>query len=135
VEAVVAAAGVVAEIKRLPAMKTIIIYSVLLITSLICLFFMGSTMNPIALKGPDFLRFYLILLFGFYASVFALKIAEEPFSGVTRYGMIFIFILGAIKLIRGIFLGKSVGFLLWILVVEGIVFLLINSNHVNRRIK
>lgn len=116
-------------------MKTIIIYSVLLITSLICLFFMGNTMNPIALKGPDFLRFYLILLFGFYASVFALKIAEEPFSGVTRYGMIFIFILGAIKLIRGIFLGKPVGFLLWILVVEGIVFLLINSNHVNRRIK
>jgi len=116
-------------------MKTIIIYSVLLITSLIGLFFTGNTMNPFALKGPDFLRFYLILLFGFYASVFALKITGEPFSGVMRYGMILIFILGVIKLTRGIFLGKPVGFLLWILVMEGIVFLFINSDHVNRRIK
>jgi FtsH-binding integral membrane protein len=135
VEAAAAVVADAAEIKRLPAMKTIIIYSVLLITSLIGLFFTGNTMNPFALKGPDFLRFYLILLFGFYASVFALKITGEPFSGVMHYGMILIFILGVIKLTRGIFLGKPVGFLLWILVMEGIVFLFINSDHVNRRIK
>lgn len=116
-------------------MKKMIIHSVPLVISLIWLFFTGNTMNPIALKGPDFLRFYLILLFGFYASVFALKIAEEPLSGVTRYGMIFIFTLGATKLIRGIFLGKPVGFLLLILIMEIIVFLFINSNHINRKIR
>lgn len=138
VEAAAAVAGDVegaAGIKPLPAMKKNIIYSVPLITSLIWLLFTGNTMNPFILKGPDFLRFYLILLFGFYASVFALKIGKEPFLEAARCGMILIFVLGVIKLLRGVLLGKPVGFLLLILIMESIVFLFITSNHINRKIR
>ncbi len=112
-------------------MKKIIIYSVPLIISLIWLILTGDTFNPFVLKGPDFLRFYLILLFGSYASVLILKISREDFSKVTFYGMISIFIVGVIKLIRGIVLEKPVGFLMFILIMEFIVLMIIKRSYIN----
>ncbi|KAA0129874.1 hypothetical protein FY557_03960 [Chryseobacterium sp. SN22] len=112
-------------------MKKIIIYSAPVAISLIWLIFTGHTFNPFVLKGPDFLRFYLILLFGFYASVLILKISGEAFSKAAFYGMIFIFILGVLKLIRGMVLEKPVGFLMLILILEFIVLMIIKQSHVN----
>lgn len=49
--------------------------------------------------------------------------------------MISIFILGIVKLIRGIFLGKPVGFLVMILILEVIVILFFNLSDLKRKIK
>lgn len=49
--------------------------------------------------------------------------------------MISIFFLGIVKLIRGIFLGKSVGFLIMILILEVIVMLFFNLSELKRKIK
>lgn len=49
--------------------------------------------------------------------------------------MLFIFVLGMIKLIRGILLGKPVGFLVMILIAECIVILLFKLFHVKNKIK
>ena len=94
-----------------------------------------DTINPISLKGPDFLKFYLILLFGFYSSVFVLKLFKESISKTTLYFMISIFILGIVKLVRGLFLGKPVGFLILILILEFIVILFINVTKLNYKVK
>lgn len=94
-----------------------------------------DTINPISLKGPDFLKFYLILLSGFYSSVFVLKLLKESISKTTFYFMISIFILGIVKLVRGMFLGKPVGFLILILILEFIVILFINLNNLKFKLK
>lgn len=106
-------------------MKKTVIYSVPAAISLIWLVLTGHAFNPFVLKGPDFLKFYLILLSGFYTSVLALKSSGEYFSKITFYGMIFIFILGAVKLIKGIILERPIGFLVGILVLEFVVFIII----------
>jgi len=111
-------------------MKRIIIHAIPVIISLIWLVVDKESFNPIFLKGPDFLKFYLILLFGFYSSVFVLKFFKESISKTTLYFMISIFILGIVKLIRGIFLEKPVGFLIVILILELIVILFVNSSKV-----
>lgn len=49
--------------------------------------------------------------------------------------MISIFVLGIVKLIRGIFLGKPVGFLIMILILELIVMLFFNLSELKRKIK
>lgn len=103
--------------------------------SLVWLVINKDTFNPISLKGPDFLKFYLILLFGFYSSVFGLKLFKESISKTTFYFMISIFILGIVKLIRGLFLGKPVGFLILILILEFIVILFINLNNLKFKLK
>lgn len=112
-------------------MKKIIIYSVPVTVSLSRLILAGNTFNPLALKGPDFLWFYLILLSGFYASAFVLKACGESFSKVTFYGIVFIFILGIIGLIKGIVLGKPIGFLMLILLLELIVLSIIRPSDFN----
>lgn len=112
-----------------------IVHSIPAIISFIWLVVNKDTFNPISLKGPDFLTFYLIFLFGFYASVFLLKICKEAISKTTLYCMILIFLLGLIKLARGIFLEKPVGFLVVILITEGIVMALINVSRLNHKIK
>ncbi len=94
-----------------------------------------QTFNPVILKGPDFLKFYLILVLGFYASLSLLNSLRETISGTTFYFAGFIFLLGIIKLIRGVILGKPVGFLVMILIAEGIVILIFISGHVNEKIK
>ncbi len=94
-----------------------------------------QTFNPVTLKGPDFLRFYLILVLGFYASLFIINSLKETSSGTTFYFAGFIFLLGIIKLIRGVMLGKPIGFLVMILIAEGIVTLIFISGHVNEKIK
>ncbi|KMQ69779.1 hypothetical protein ACM39_01645 [Chryseobacterium sp. FH2] len=106
-------------------MKKIIIHTVPLIISWLWLVINKETYNPITLKGPDFLKFYLILLLGFYSSFFLLKTLRETISKTTFYFMILIFSLGIVKLIRGIFLGKPIGFLAMILILESIVNLII----------
>ena len=122
-------------IKKRLTMKKIIIHTVPFIVSLIWLILNKNIFNPISLKGPDFLKFYLILLLGCYASVLLLKSLKETVSKTTFYFMISIFVLGIVKLIRGIFLGKPVGFLIMILILEVIVMLLLNLSELKQKIK
>jgi len=134
-EAVVEEDAVVAEVNRkIKAMKKIIIHSIPVVISLIWLVFTHHTFNPISLKGPSFLFFYLLLIIGFYASIFILKLIKQKISEVTFYFMISIFILGIIKLVKGMFLGKPVGFLIMILVVELIVILFIHLSTLSYKI-
>ncbi|KIC61784.1 hypothetical protein [Chryseobacterium taiwanense] len=114
-------------------MKKILIHTVPMAISFLWLLIVNHTFNPISLRGPDFLKFYLMLVFGFYLSVVALQVFKENFSKTTVYFMISIFLLGVIKLIKGILLGKPVGFLIMILVMEIIVILFIKLSHINQK--
>lgn len=114
-------------------MKKILIHTVPMAISFLWLLIANHRFNPISLKGPDFLKFYLMLVFGFYLSVFALQAFKKSFSKTTVYFMISIFLLGVIKLIKGILLGKPVGFLIIILVLEIIVMLFIKLSHINQK--
>ncbi|MDR3024127.1 hypothetical protein [Chryseobacterium sp.] len=116
-------------------MKKLIIHSAPVVVSFMWLIAACQTWNPIIIKGPDFLKFYLILVLGFYASVFILNSLREAISKTTFYFLGFIFLLGIIKLIRGIMLGKPVGFLIMILILEGIVAVFLIMNHVNKKTK
>lgn len=62
-------------------------------------------------------------------SIYTLKFFKASISRITFYFMISIFLLGIVKLIRGISLGKPVGFLIMILIFEIIVFMFLNLNH------
>jgi len=104
-------------------MKKILFYSVPLMISMIWLILTQQTCNPISIKGPEFLKFYLILVIGFYTSVMILKSFEENSSKTMFYFMILIFLLGIVKLIKGLIIGKPVGYLVMILIVEGIIIL------------
>ncbi|WP_213277565.1 hypothetical protein [Chryseobacterium indologenes] len=116
-------------------MKKLIIHSAPVVISFIWLMAECQTWNPIIIKGPDFLKFYLILVLGFYASVFILNSWREAISKTTLYFTGFIFLLGTIKLIRGIMLGKPVGFLIIILILECIVAVFLIMSHINKKIK
>ncbi|WP_426476586.1 hypothetical protein ACP3T3_14760 [Chryseobacterium sp. CBSDS_008] len=116
-------------------MKKAIIHSVPVVISFIWLGTTHQTFNPVILKGPEFLKFYLILILGFYVSVFMLKSFEKAISNTTLYIAGFIFLLGIIKLIRGAMLGKPIGFLVMILIAECIVTVFFMSGHVNEKIK
>ncbi|MBL1221625.1 hypothetical protein JET18_12305 [Chryseobacterium sp. L7] len=104
-------------------MKKILFYSVPVIISIIWLILTQQTCNPISIKGPEFLKFYLILVLGFYASVMILKSFKENSSKIILYFMILILLLGIVKLIKGLIIGKPVGYLVMILMVEGIILL------------
>lgn len=117
-------------------MKRVIIYFIPVVISFIWLSVECHTLNPITLKGPDFLKFYLILVFGLYASVFLLKSQTEKDLKITFFFILFIMGLGVVKLIRGMILGKPIGFLTMILIAELIVTFLwmgLKSNHKNIR--
>lgn len=116
-------------------MKKIIIHSVPVAISLIWLWTTYQKFNPIALKGPYFLKFYILLILGFYTSTFILNSFREKISEVTFYFNGFIFLLGIIKLIRGVVLERPVGFLVMILIAECIVTLVFMSIHFNKKIK
>ncbi|QBJ87287.1 hypothetical protein DDI74_13890 [Chryseobacterium gleum] len=116
-------------------MKKIIIHSVPVAISLIWLWTTYQTFNPIALKGPDFLKFYILLILSFFTSTFILNFFREKISEVTFYFSGFIFLLGIIKLIRGVVLERPVGFLVMILIAECIVTLVFMSIHFNKKIK
>jgi hypothetical protein len=133
--AVVEVAAVVVAVKKRKAMKKNLIHSIPVLISCIQLIIINHTFNPISLKGPHFLKFYLILVFGFYASIFALKIFKERISTITFYFMISIFLLGIIKLMKGVFIGKPVGFLIMILILECIVILFISLSTLKYKMK
>jgi hypothetical protein len=116
-------------------MKNIIFHIIPIFLSFLWLFFICHTWNPVSLRGPYFLNFYLILILGFYLSVFILKSYKNTIPKITFYFMISIFLLGIIKLIRGILLGKPVGFLIMILIAEVTVMLLTNYIQLNQKIK
>ncbi|MCS3530187.1 FtsH-binding integral membrane protein [Chryseobacterium sp. JUb7] len=118
------AVGVVVEIKK-KVMKKIILYTIPVLISLIWLFINHQTLNPISLKGPYFLTFYLILLFGFYTSTVILIYFREKISKLTFCLMISILFLGVIKLMVGISLHKPFGYLLTIIILEMIITFLI----------
>ncbi|MFY7846025.1 hypothetical protein [Chryseobacterium gambrini] len=116
-------------------MKKILNHTVPVLISLIWLIAINHTLDPISLKGSYFLKFYFILVFGFYASVFALKFFGETISKTTFYFMISIFLLGIVKLAKGIFLDKPAGYLIMILVLEIIVSVFLNLFYVNHKMK
>ena len=116
-------------------MKKIIIHTVPVVISVVWLVGVHHTFNPVILKGPDFLNFYLTLVIGFYASVFCLRSLNEMISRTTHYFAGLIFLLGIIKLIRGVMLEKPIGFLVMILIAEIIVILIFMLNHVNKKMK
>jgi len=116
-------------------MKKLIIHSAPVVISFTWLVAVYQTSNPVVLKGPDFLKFYLILIIGFYISIFILNSLKETISRITFYFAGLIFLLGIIKLIRGVILGKPIGFLIMILIVEVIVILTFMLNHVNKKMK
>lgn len=116
-------------------MKKIIIHIIPVIISLVWLVINTDTINPISLKGPEFLKFYLILLIGFYFLVFILKFLEDTVSKTTFYFLTTIFILGIIKLIRGFYLAKPIGYLVMILIVEIGVILFLNLAYLNKKLK
>ncbi|WET48055.1 hypothetical protein PYS58_15925 [Chryseobacterium indologenes] len=117
-------------------MKKLIIHSISVVISCIWLIMKCHTLNPVTLKGPEFLKFYLILIVGFYISIFLLKLFRETVSNNTFYILILIGGLGIIKLIRGVILGKPIGVLAMILVLELIVmFFLAKSKFKNELIK
>ena len=60
---------------------------------------------------------------------------KEKISEVTLYFTGFIFLLGIIKLIRGIVLEKPVGFLVMILIAECIATVIFMSGYFNKKIK
>ncbi|WP_343660549.1 hypothetical protein [Chryseobacterium sp.] len=134
VEAVAVDVGVAAD-KRLIIMKKIVIHSASVMISLVWLWVTCHTLNPVTLKGPDFLTFYIILVLGFYASVFIINSLREKISKETFYFAGFIFLLGMIKLVWGIILGKPIGFLVMILIAECIVAVALMPAQVNKNMK
>lgn len=123
------------RIIKLIIMRKLTIHSVPILISLIWLIVLHQTFNPVILKGPDFLKFYLILISGFYASIFLLKNLKETISRTTLYFSGFILLLGIIKLVRGMILGKPIGFLIIILLMEIVVILIFMVDDVNKKIK
>ncbi|MGH1518585.1 hypothetical protein [Chryseobacterium sp. JK1] len=116
-------------------MKKIIIHSVPVVISFILLVEVFQTFNPVILKGSDFLKFYLILILGFYTSVFVLNSLKKSVSGITHYFTGLIFLLGIVKLVRGVMLGKPIGFLAIVLIIEIIVIVFFMLSHVNKEMK
>ena len=138
-EAVVEADAVVAEVEEINRntrhVKKILIHKIPVLLSLIWLITINHTLDPISLKGHYFLKFYFILVLGFYASVFALEFFGETISRTTFYFLISIFLLGVVKLAKGIFLGKPIGYLMMILILEIIVSVFLNLFYVNHKMK
>ncbi|MGK6343409.1 hypothetical protein ACMGDK_14315 [Chryseobacterium sp. DT-3] len=116
-------------------MKKIIIHSIPVLISFIGLAIFYHTLNPIVLRGPEFLKFYFTLTIGFYLSVVSLKFFRERPSKISFYFMIFIFLLGVIKLFRGLSLDRPVGILFSILMAEIIVNMIFISTEFKNRIK
>ncbi|MBV8327058.1 hypothetical protein [Chryseobacterium sp.] len=116
-------------------MKKIIIHSVPVIVCWLWLMAMHHTYNPVSLKGPDFLVFYLILLTGFYASLLFLK--QEKKTGLKTFVsfIVLLFGLGVVKLVRGLWLGKPIGFLLLILFMECIAGVVLIKSQLNNSTK
>lgn len=112
-------------------MKKILIYTVPVMISVIWLVLTHETYNPISLKGPEFLKFYGMLLLGFYLSVIILKSFKVGPSKITLYFMIFILMIGIMKLTKGLMIGKPVGYLIVLLIIQGIVILYQSSSKVN----
>ncbi len=116
-------------------MKRLLIHTIPAVISFIWLLSVNHTSNPFSLKGPDFLKFYLILIFMFYSLILILKYFKHKISETVLYGLVSIILVGIIKLFIGIFLGKPVGFLIMILLFEVIVFLIIKISYFNYKLK
>ncbi len=124
------AADVAAEINiKFKAMKRIFFYIIPVVISFLWLFIMNHTSNPFILKGPDFLKFYLILIFMFYSLILTLKYFKHKISETELYGLVSIILVGIIKLSIGIYLGKPVGFLIAILLSELIILVIITRSY------
>lgn len=108
-------------------MKKLIIHCIPIAISFTWLVVQCQTYNPIVLQGPEFLKFYLILVLGSYVSILCLKSLGEKLSPTNFYFLILIGGLGMIKLIRGIMLGKPIGFLTMILLVQFFAIIILTA--------
>jgi len=116
-------------------MKSSLLYSVSILLGFSWIIFQNNTCNPIALQGTDFLKFYLILLTGFSLTVFLGKFLKINNRKQIVYFLTAIFVLGIIKLIRGIYLGKPVGYLTVILIIQITAILFIKSLYFTKKSK
>ncbi|WP_262150273.1 hypothetical protein [Chryseobacterium foetidum] len=116
-------------------MKSLIMYSVSLIVSFVWLYLSHQTFNPILLKGPDFLKFYLLLLMVFYLMIFIGKRLKINNRKILLYFMLSVLALGIIKLFRGLYLNKPIGYLLMILITEIIVMMALIQIQFNHKLK
>ena len=114
-------------------MKKIAVHLASMTISLIWLVIYQQTWNPFSLKGSQFLKFYLILLMGFYTSVLILKFLQKPISKTVRYFMLMILLVGIIKLLKGLYLGKPIGYLTILLMIEVVVISLHIDNKRSER--
>lgn len=116
-------------------MKKIIIHSIPIMVSFLGLEIFCHTLNPIMVRGPEFLKFYSSLTIGFYLSLFCLRFFRENLSGTSFCFMVIIFILGAIKLFRGLSLDRPVGILFSILVAEILINMIFISIEFKQKMK
>ncbi|WP_261510571.1 hypothetical protein [Chryseobacterium paludis] len=114
-------------------MKKLLFNSASSIVGMIWLLFEHQTFNPISLKGSEFLKFYLIVLLGFYASMIIQKFSGSKIPKSTFYFLIFILFLGVVKLIKGLVLAKPVGYLVMLLITECIMIYGYNLNINNKK--
>ncbi|HEY9259965.1 hypothetical protein [Chitinophaga sp.] len=80
--------------------------------------------NPFAVKGPLFVRFYGIYLGGSMVAILISRLLQFPpdFYVLLRWMFIFIFAIGLARLCQGIYHHKPVGYLVLMLVVEGVLW-------------
>lgn len=116
-------------------MKSLAMYSVSVIVSFIWLYILHQTYNPILLKGPDFLKFYLLLLMTLYLMIFTVNRLKIHNRKISFIFLISILSLGITKLFRGLYLNKPIGYLVMILIIETIVILIFTKIHFNRKLK
>lgn len=116
-------------------MKKVIIPTIPLTVSFVWLALNHQGLNPFLLKGPEFIRFYLILAGGFFVSVLWMKINRKEIPKIMFYFATAIFIVGITKLLRGVILGKPIGYLTVILIIELIVILIIKVSYCNKKFK
>jgi hypothetical protein len=86
-----------------------------------------GTVNPFAIKGPEFLIFYLSLWVLSFSSIIINRpitnrsILASTYFSVQNIVLATVYLLGLIRLIRGIYLGRPVGYLVLILIAAFIL--------------
>lgn len=70
---------------------------------------------------------------GFYISVLSLKFLQKPISKTVGYFTLMILLLGIIKLLKGLYLGKPIGYLSILLMIEVLIISLYIDNKRSER--
>lgn len=104
-------------------------YMFLLVAILVPLLYVHAATaqwNPFAIKGPLFVRFYGICLGGSCLAVLIPRLLHSPdgFYDLLKWLFIFTLAIGLARLCQGIYHHKPVGYLVLMLLAEGVLWLL-----------